>query len=87
MDVLHTHHEKFVVRFATDELSMPFSNTCFNTLTLPVIYSNYHEFKEQMDIALKYGYKDSRQSNVLKHDDIFQARLICAKLPIMLQTV
>ena len=56
MDVLPLS-EKLVMRFATDERSMPFSNTCFNTLPLPVIYSDYNQFKDKMDVALKYGYK------------------------------
>ena len=41
------------MQFATDERSMPFSNTCFNTLMLPVIYSDYNQFKEKIDVALR----------------------------------
>jgi hypothetical protein len=57
VDVLPTDNRRLVVKFATDERPMPFSRTCFNTITLPTVYSDYAQFKENMDTALKYGYK------------------------------
>ena len=57
VDVLPTDNRRLVVKFATDERPMPFSRTCFNTIILPTIYSDYVQFKENMDTALKYGYK------------------------------
>ena len=57
VDVLPTDNRRLVVKFATDDRPMLFSGTCFNTIILPSIYSDYVQFMENMDTALKYGHK------------------------------
>ena len=51
--------EPATIKFA-DEEPFPMANTCSNTIRLPVCYSEYEEFKTNMDFAIKnspcFGY-------------------------------
>ena len=40
------------ITFSDDE-PFPMANTCANTIRLPVCYSEYEEFKRNMDFAIK----------------------------------
>ena len=44
--------EPATITFADDE-PFPMANTCSNNIRLPVCYSEFEEFKEKMDFAIK----------------------------------
>ena len=52
-------NEPPTITFADDE-PFPMSNTCSNNIRLPVCYSEFEEFKQKMDFAIKnspsFGY-------------------------------
>ncbi len=49
--------EKLSVSFLPKDESekLAIVDTCWKSLKIPVIYSNYKEFKKSLDIAVKYG--------------------------------
>ena len=47
--------DSFLVKFDDGEKNLPHSETCFQTLILPLKHVVYEEFKKNMDITLKFG--------------------------------
>ena len=44
-----------LIKFDKAENKLPMSETCFQSVTLPTKHEQYMEFKQNKDIALKYG--------------------------------
>ena len=49
--------EKLVVTFLPKNPSkvLAVCDTCFNSLAIPTIYDKFEDFREKMDICVRYG--------------------------------
>ncbi len=50
-------HEKMVVKFDGGANKLPMSEACFLNIILPTQHKEYEEFRNNLDIALKYRSK------------------------------
>ena len=48
-------NRKLLVKFDDGVNDLPLSETCFGAITLPAKHSDYQSFKQNMDIAIKFG--------------------------------
>ena len=38
-------------------MDLPMAESCFFNIVLPIVHSEFEQFKKKMDVALKYGSK------------------------------
>ena len=54
---LPTGNDSLLVKFDAGSSTLPLAETCFRTIVIPTEHSTYDEFRNNMDIALKFGTK------------------------------
>lgn len=57
-DLLPSRSERLNVMFNTSsDMELPMAESCFFNIVLPIVHSEFEQFKKKMDVALKYGSK------------------------------